>query len=120
MSSNGDFQNPSAEFRDNRIADTDRGNRRDKVQERNNWLSIEIRARVNQPELLQGLEQWLKLNLISHTQVCKIAVDYLNCPLPKPKVAVVSAKQSISQVKEPEVVTATSSLDILSRVLQGF
>lgn len=47
------------------------------------WLNLEIYVRSNQPELLQGLDQWLKLDLISEAQVKKICRNKFICALPE-------------------------------------
>ena len=52
----------------------------------NSWLNLEIRTSASQPELLQGLEQWLQLNLISQAQVKKLARNYLCCAIPEPQI----------------------------------
>jgi len=53
----------------------------------NSWLSLEIYVKADRAELLQGLEQWLELNLISEAQVKKICRENLSCHLPEIKVA---------------------------------
>jgi len=47
------------------------------------WLNLEIYVRSNQPKFLQGLDQWLKLDLISEAQVKKICRNQLICVLPE-------------------------------------
>ena len=59
-------------------------NRRTQPQD-NSWISFEIHVQANQTELLQGLDQWLKLNLISEAQVKKICRQNLSCVLPETK-----------------------------------
>ena len=49
------------------------------------WLSLEIYVRADRKELLQGLEEWLRLGLISQEQVKQLARRRLSCALPLPK-----------------------------------
>ncbi len=58
----------------------------------NNSRSLRISVTVgqDQPELLQGLDVWLQLGLISELQINKIARNYLICPLPTPTNVTVS------------------------------
>ncbi len=46
------------------------------------WLNIEIYVKNNDPNLLQGLEQWLELNLVTEAQVINVCHQYLSCKLP--------------------------------------
>ena len=102
---------------------TDRSNRTrmDRKSDRqcdegNSWLNIEIGISAHQPKLLQGLEQWLQLNLISHAQVKELARNYLSCALPKPEVT-----EPITQVIiEPEPVVAKAPANVIMRIWQGF
>ena len=101
---------------------TDRSNRdrmqqqSDRVCYEHSWLNIEIRISPRQPELLQGLEQWLQLNLISQAQVKKLARNYLSCALPEPKVI-----EPIAQAPtEPEPAVVEASVNVLMRIWQGF
>ncbi|MGL5832716.1 MAG: DUF2157 domain-containing protein, partial [Waterburya sp.] len=66
MSETGDYHNSGAEFKSDRY--------------------IEIYIEAHHPELLQGLEEWLRLGLINHGQVKKIARHRLSCALPTPQV----------------------------------
>jgi hypothetical protein len=45
---------------------------------------IEIVVRTSHPELLTGLDLWLRLGLVSDAQVKKIAHQHLSCRLPEP------------------------------------
>ena len=81
------------------------------------WLNIEICTSTSQPKLLQGLEQWLQLNLISHAQVKKLARNRLSCALPELKAIQPIAKA----VREPESVAARKiSANIVTQIWQGF
>lgn len=46
-------------------------------------ISILINVKASHPELLIGLDAWLKLGLISETQVKHLCREYLSCPLPQ-------------------------------------
>ena len=83
--------------------------------ERDSWLNIEIRTSVSQPELLQGLEQWLQLNLIGQAQVKKLARNYLNCALPEPIIEPIS-----KAIPESEAVEKEASVNVVTRIWQGF
>ncbi len=45
-------------------------------------IKIELTIRAEQPELLEGLDLWLHLGLLSDAQVRRICRTYLVCPLP--------------------------------------
>ncbi|MBD2251320.1 DUF2157 domain-containing protein [Nostoc parmelioides] len=60
-------------------------------------LRIELRLPSSHPELLEGLDMWLRLGLISDTQVKQICRDYLVCRL----------ELQSQPVPEPERVAAT-------------
>ena len=98
---------------------TDRSNRirieSDRVSYEESWLNIEIRTSSHQPELLQGLEQWLQLNLISQAQVKKLARNYLSCALPEPEVT----KPITRVLIEPELVVKAPA-NVMTRIWQGF
>ena len=82
----------------------------------NSWLSLEIYVKANQPNLLQGLDQWLQLDLISEAQVRKICRHHLSCPLPEIKEipsdlvsqlgsSVVEAKTLVKAAPQPHIIT---------------
>lgn len=50
--------------------------------ESNEFIQIELTVRAEQPELLQGLDLWLQLGLISDAQVRRICQSRLVCALP--------------------------------------
>ena len=45
----------------------------------NRPLSFEVRLPSDHPHLLQGLDEWLRLNLISDAQVKQVCWEYLTC-----------------------------------------
>jgi len=46
------------------------------------FLTIEITANSAAPELLEGLEAWRRLGLLSDAQIKQLSRQYLSCPLP--------------------------------------
>ncbi|ACK69836.1 conserved hypothetical protein [Gloeothece citriformis PCC 7424] len=93
-------------------------------------LSILVDA--SNPELLEGLEAWLRLGLISETQVKRIGQIYLTCPLPE-VVTVVSQQNilvpSLTQtglssdrsIQQPQSSGTTSNpRNLIARIWQGF
>lgn len=111
MSANGDYNNPNAEFpSDRRSANSSRSNA---------WLNLEIEVKADRPELLEGLDRWLQLNLIDHEQIKRIARRHLSCTLPKIEVAKsLPLPENIPQL--PESIAEPASVNIFSRILQGF
>ena len=83
---------------------------------------LEIQIKANHPELLNGLERWLQLGLISHTQAIEICSQNLSCAIPE-FVIVNPPKEELEQdnvVEQKELVKTPSSPSIISTVLQGF
>jgi hypothetical protein len=61
-------------------------------------LKIEVTVSASKPELLEGLDVWLDLGLITDRQVKQIGYTYLACLLPEPVVAPVPKRPvAISQ-----------------------
>ncbi len=124
MSSNGDYIEPNTEFQsDDFLSETTetRSHRQSKLPN-DAWLSIEVYVKANQPELLEGLEQWLQLNLISQGQVTKLCRNHLSCALPDLEVAkpvVVPPKTTLATEEKALVKTAKLS-NLFTRILQGF
>ena len=106
MTSNSDYNDPNPEFQSDRppkeIDDS--------------WLSIEIYVKASQPELLQGLDRWLQLDLISQAQVKKIARHHLSCTLP---IKVLLEEKATPEIKEKSVVTVAQP-NIFARIWQSF
>lgn len=46
-------------------------------------IAIELSVRADQSELLEGLEAWQQLGLLSDVQLRQLARSYLTCPLPQ-------------------------------------
>lgn len=49
-------------------------------------LRLELILSSSQPALLEGLDIWLRLGLLSEAQVRELCQKYLTCPLPQPLV----------------------------------
>lgn len=101
-------------------------NRRTQPQD-NSWISFEIYVPANQTELLQGLDQWLKLNLISEAQVKKICRQNLSCVLPEtkevkniPDIESSRPKTSSKTTVATSVAKVTPQPNIISQLWQGF
>lgn len=62
-------------------------------------LKIEVTVNASQPKLLEGLDVWLRLGLISDDRVRRLCQIYLTCLLPEPAVT----------LSEPEVAVAAAS-----------
>ncbi len=87
----------------------------------NSWLSLEIYVKANQPNLLQGLDRWLELDLISEAQVRKICRHHLSCPLPEIEVeSSLAATQSDSLVAAKTLVKAAPQPHIVTQVWLRF
>ncbi|MCC3428755.1 MAG: hypothetical protein JGK08_01365 [Microcoleus sp. PH2017_04_SCI_O_A] len=65
---------------------------------------IEFSVLASHPELLTGLDAWLRLGLISPAEVEQLCRQYLVCPIPEPAVALseIDDRQS-SPISEPKV-----------------
>ncbi|HEY9771445.1 MAG TPA: hypothetical protein V6C71_23620 [Coleofasciculaceae cyanobacterium] len=124
MSSNGDYTNPNNEFQGDRFSaeTSETSSNRQSESQNNAWLSIEIYIKANQPRLLDGLEQWLQLNLISQEQVKKLSRNHLSCALPDIEVVkpILAPTQTILETEEKVLVKTAKSANIFARILQGF
>ena len=88
----------------------------------NSWLSLEIYVKANQPELLQGLDRWLELNLISEAQVKKICRQNLTCALPEIKLVETTSdiEQSPLSLPVKTLVKNTPKPNIIGQLWQNF
>ena len=48
------------------------------------FIEIQISVRADNPVLLEGLEAWLHLGLLSDEQLLQLGQQYLSQPLPPP------------------------------------
>lgn len=63
-------------------------------------VRIEVTVKASQPELLEGLDIWLRLGLISDIQVRRLSQVYLSCLLPESAVAVPKPEHSVTPVRD--------------------
>jgi hypothetical protein len=56
-------------------------------------LKIEVSVSTSHPQLLEGLDIWLHLGLLSNTQVRKLSQLYLTCLLPEPVIIPVEVSE---------------------------
>ena len=65
---------------------------------------IELSVLASHPELLTGLDAWLRLGLLSPAEVEQLCRQYLVCPLPDPAVSISEIdKRPIDPTPEPKV-----------------
>jgi len=65
---------------------------------------IELSVLASHPELLTGLEAWLRLGLISPAEVEQLCQQYLVCPLPEPAVSISEIDdRAIDPIPEPKI-----------------
>ncbi|ABA22841.1 conserved hypothetical protein [Trichormus variabilis ATCC 29413] len=65
-------------------------------------LRIELRLPSSHPELLEGLDIWLRLGLISDTQVKQICRDYLVCRIELQSQTVREPERVVATIRTPE------------------
>ena len=97
------------------------GNRRNQPLD-NSWLTLEISVKNNQPELLQGLDRLLELNLISDARIKNICRQHLSCTLPKSPIvkSSLATKQTTQKVAPQAVVNAAPPPNIIYQLWQSF
>ena len=83
-------------------------------------LYLEIYVKASNPQLLTGLEEWLRLELINDQQVLSLSRRYLTCPVPQ-----IKRIPKISQTKTTQQILATATIvkskpNILTQVWQAF
>ncbi len=62
----------------------------------NPLLRIELSVNAEHPELLEGLEVWLRLGLINHAQIKRLSRTYLTCLVPVPAIVAKPTKIAAS------------------------
>ena len=65
-------------------------------------LKIEVSVTASHPELLEGLDVWLRLGLLSNSQVRRLGQQYLICRLPEPVILPVEIPQ-VPKLKDFEL-----------------
>lgn len=87
------------------------------------WLLVQIRVNATNPALLEGLEMWLHLGLLSDEQVRRLGQEYLCQPLPQPQPQkseiekTAENQQQETAAKKPSTQTSTA---FIPRLLQSF
>jgi hypothetical protein len=69
---------------------------------KNRPLRLEITINSSEPQLLEGLDIWLRMGLIGESQVRWVAKQYLTCPLPEPVVEVAKVREQPRRDFAPE------------------
>jgi hypothetical protein len=83
------------------------------------FIIIQIRTQADNPALLEGLEAWLRLGLLSDEQVKQLSQQYLSQKLPQPTVKK-SPKLTKPQVIYKAVIEPSSQLNLIKRLAQSF
>lgn len=123
MSINGEQNDSGAEFPPNESSfEQNQENINSSSHQTDSWLSLEIYLKPNHPQLLRGLDQWLKLNLISQTQVKKLSRNYLSCQLPEIITVDPVAIKTEAEIEQtqPTIAEPSVSYSIFKRVVQAF
>jgi hypothetical protein len=72
-------------------------------------LRIELTVKASQPQLLEGLDVWLRLGLLSDAQVRQLSHRYLSSPLPEPVATPTPVPQvATSDTDEGDTTVATT------------
>ncbi len=86
----------------------------------NRPLRIELIVSASRPELMEGLDVWLRLGLLSDIQVKRISQTYLSCPLPEVVVTPAVPIRQVTHPREVETPILTPSLSPISGIWQSF
>ncbi|MFW5779491.1 MAG: DUF2157 domain-containing protein [Coleofasciculus sp.] len=82
-------------------------------------VRIELTVSASHPKLLEGLETWLRLGLISDAQVKQLGRIYLSCRLPQPEIAPLPSRPQSRKV-ETKVEEPVVTVSPLSRIWQSW
>ena len=86
-------------------------------------LKVELEVRTSDPRLLEGLEVWLRLGLVSDAWVKQVARSWLCCPLPEPArspAPIAPAQQPNRKERSPAPLQAiTAELSVVWLLLVG-
>ncbi|MBW4621797.1 MAG: hypothetical protein KME17_20830 [Cyanosarcina radialis HA8281-LM2] len=87
-------------------------------------IEIKVVTGNSQPALLEGLDAWLRLGLISEHQVRDLSLNYLSCPLPEPVKATIPEPPGLVAVDRDFAVEVASSKpsrspDLITRTLRS-
>ena len=83
-------------------------------------LHIAIQIQASAPELLTGLDVWLRLGLISQTQVRQLSEAHLSCPLPQEAVQPPRRPSSLARRVRVTLPPRSVRTPILQQVWQSF
>ncbi|HEY9828655.1 MAG TPA: hypothetical protein V6D19_24805 [Stenomitos sp.] len=70
------------------------------------YISFTVRIAAHHPDLLEGLEDWIRLGLLSDLEVRGLCRQHLVCAIPEPVLTPVAA--GIAPPNEPSISTATA------------
>ncbi|MEQ8465501.1 DUF2157 domain-containing protein [Coleofasciculus sp. E1-EBD-02] len=82
-------------------------------------VRIELTVSASNPKLLEGLDTWLRLGLISDAQVKQLGRIYLSCRLPEPEIAPLPSRPPSRKV-EPKVEEPVATVSPVSRIWQSW
>ena len=76
-------------------------------------IIIELSVKASHPQLLQGLDVWLRLGLINQAQVKRLSQNYLTCPIPVAVIATpiealpsgIDWESDIEEIEEAQIFT---------------
>lgn len=80
------------------------------------WIELKLTIPATHPQLLEGLDLWLRLGLLSETQVIRICRTHLICPLPVPEI---TAEADFITTSQATPVPTRNPVPILSRILSS-
>jgi len=88
----------------------------------NRWLNIELYVKASEPNLLIGLDEWLRLGLITEAQVIALCRQYLTCAVPEVEIAQVSSDIEVTTSIQIEktLVESLPKPNIISQIWQAF
>ncbi|TAD74954.1 MAG: hypothetical protein EA001_15035 [Oscillatoriales cyanobacterium] len=84
-------------------------------------LKVELEVRTSDPRLLEGLEVWLRLGLVSDAWVKQVARSWLCCPLPEParSPAPIAPSRSPEERSPAPLQAITAELSVVWLLLVG-
>ncbi len=88
----------------------------------NRWLNIELYVKASEPNLLIGLDEWLRLGLITEAQVITLCRKHLTCAVPEVEIAQVSENIEVTTSIQIEktLVESPPKPNIISQIWQAF
>ena len=88
----------------------------------NRWLNIELYVKASEPNLLIGLDEWLRLGLITEAQVITLCRQHLTCAVPEVEIAPVNRSIETTTLNQIEktLVESPPKPNIISQVWRAF